>query len=71
MTPTATILLLGSGELGREFTIVVIAHRVSTLAMCDRLVVFGEGSGARVVGYDEYLQQRAARDLADAGRSTT
>src|SRR5690348_1292369 len=36
-------------ELRREMTIVIIAHRLSTLDICDRLMVIQDG---RLMGYD-------------------
>lgn len=52
--------------LGREFTIVVIAHRITTLSMCDRIAVFEDGRLARMTTYDAHLREHAAPRRAGA-----
>jgi ABC-type multidrug transport system fused ATPase/permease subunit len=39
--------------LGRNLTIIMIAHRIQTLALCDRILVFRDG---KVVGDDTYQE---------------
>jgi ATP-binding cassette subfamily B protein len=41
--------------LGRDLTVVVIAHRLSTVALCDKVVRLEEGRVMRVGTFDDVV----------------
>lgn len=47
-------------DLGREMTIIMIAHRVSTLAQCDRIIEIESGRIKRFCSYEE-LERRSVQ----------
>lgn len=56
--------------LGRDYTIIIIAHRISTLAMCDRIAVLHHGRLERITTYDDYCREAGApASPAGAGAS--
>jgi ATP-binding cassette subfamily C protein len=67
---TERAIVSALGVLRGVKTTVVVAHRLSTVRACDRLILLGEG---RVVGegtYDELLERHAEfRGLVSAGRA--
>lgn len=50
--------------LGRDLTIVIIAHRISTLAICDLIAVFDKGRLVRTTTYDQFIQDGPATHSA-------
>jgi ATP-binding cassette subfamily B protein len=46
--------------LGRDITILIIAHRLSTLTNCDQIVQIAAGGVEAVGGYGERISSRAA-----------
>jgi len=61
--------LLGAIEgLRGTRTLIVVAHRLSSVRPCDRLVLLADGRVAAVGRYDDLLRDNAAfRRLAEAG----
>jgi ATP-binding cassette, subfamily B, bacterial PglK len=55
------------GQLRGEHTIILVAHRLSTVRECDRIVFVAEGRIAGLGTYDELLRTNPAfRELARA-----
>ena len=49
--------------LGEDLTIIIIAHRLSTLENCDQIIEFGQGRILRTGGYQSLIQQpRSTRE---------
>ncbi len=66
--PTEAALLSAIEALRGTRTLIVVAHRLSSVRPCDRLVLLDEGRVAAVGGYDELLRDSADfRRLAEAG----
>ena len=66
-TPTERELIAALEALRGVKTLVVIAHRLSTVRRCDRLAVLRDGRLAAVGSYDELLARDAGfRELASA-----
>jgi ATP-binding cassette subfamily C protein len=58
------------GALQREKTLIIIAHRLSTVRGCDRLFFLREGRVAAVGSFDELLEKNEAfRAMAEAGKA--
>lgn len=52
---TESLVLSSLSELGDELTLINVAHRVSTVRMCDRLILISEGRIADSGPYDELI----------------
>jgi ATP-binding cassette subfamily B protein len=44
-------------NLGPEYTLLIVAHRISTLKMCDKVVSLENGSIKAISPYDEFIKQ--------------
>jgi ABC-type multidrug transport system fused ATPase/permease subunit len=54
---TESAVMRGIENLGRETTILIIAHRLSTLKSCDFIVELNNGSIAPISGYKEIIKK--------------
>jgi ATP-binding cassette subfamily B protein len=54
-------------QAGRELTVLMVAHRLTTLKMCNRIIVMSSGRIRSIVGYDE-LRYLSMTDQALGGR---
>jgi ATP-binding cassette subfamily B protein len=45
--------------LGRDMTILIIAHRLTTLRNCDRIVELANGGIKAIGGYEEMIRRAA------------
>jgi len=43
--------------LGKEMTVLIIAHRLTTLKGCDQIVKFDKDNIVRVGSYDEIIEK--------------
>jgi ATP-binding cassette subfamily B protein len=58
-TQTEEELMTAISGLSHDLTIIMVAHRLTTLRECDRLVEIAGGRVARVGGYGELVEERA------------
>jgi ATP-binding cassette subfamily B protein len=66
---TEEMVMRGIDAITRDITIIVIAHRLSTLKGCDRIIQLERGRIVAVSTYPELIEQRAAALQAEqAGR---
>lgn len=70
-TETEAAVMQAMENLGRDLTIVLIAHRITTLKGCDVIYRLEHGSIAAAGGYDEIFMAQGAtldeKELSDAG----
>ena len=59
-------------NLGKDLTILMVAHRISTLRNCDEIVFISQGHILARGNYDYLMKNnKGFRDIADVKRNTT
>lgn len=56
---TETRVMQGIDQLASDFTVIIIAHRLTTLKNCDRVVELSHGRIAHISTYESLMQRRA------------
>ena len=68
-TTTETKVIAGIGEAGTDTTVIQIAHRMSTVELCDQIVEFVDGRVAAVGTFSELVELSPSfRQMVEAGR---
>lgn len=48
-------------ELGREYTVIIVAHRISTLKFCDQIISLNDGKIKSIYSYEDLLRSEKNR----------
>ena len=54
---TEKSVMRGIETLGDEVTLLIIAHRVSTLKNCSKIIQLGAGEGCKIISYEELINE--------------
>ncbi|MGZ8999041.1 MAG: ABC transporter, partial [Allosphingosinicella sp.] len=63
---TEALVMANLRENAADLTVLMVAHRLSTLAICDRLVRLADGQVAEIGTYDQLVGSSAQKSRGQA-----